>query len=91
MAWGEWMVVNPSLQQQLELEKVVRDVTSHHDIDKVRSLCASLMRQNYYHQQLIRQATGHIARLEMEGFLGSCQRPGLVERLRRRLQRRVVG
>lgn len=88
MAWGEWMVVNPSLQQQLELEKTVRDVTSHHDADKVRSLCASLMRQNYYHQLLIRQATGHIARLELEGFLSSCERPGFVERLFPWLHRR---
>ena len=80
MAWGEWMVVNPSLQQQLELEKTVRDVTSYHDTEKVRSLCASLMRQNYYQQQLIRQATGHIARLEMEDFLSSSKRPRLIER-----------
>lgn len=89
MAWGEWMVVSPSLQQQLELEKTVRDVTSHQDVERVRNLCASLMRQNYYHQLLIKQATGHIAKLEMQEFLSSaCQRPGLVQRLLRLIDRR---
>jgi hypothetical protein len=89
MSWGEWMVVTPSLQQQLELEKTVRDVTGHHDIERVRSLCASLMRQNYYYQQLIKQATGHIAQLEMQEFLSSAgQRPRLVERLLPWLHRR---
>lgn len=77
------MVINPSLQQELELEKTIRCVTAHDDGDKVRQLCASLLRQNWFQQQLIRQATGHIAKLELEDFLRSTsERPRLIQRLR---------
>lgn len=84
MGWGEWMVINPSLQQELELEKTIRCITAHDDGDKVRQLCASLLRQNWFQQQLIRQATGHIAKLELEDFLRSTSElPGPIQRLRR--------
>lgn len=83
MSWGEWMVINPSLQQELELEKSIRCILASDDSAKVQSLCGSLLRQNWYQQQLIRQATAHIARLEMEQFLGSASKsPSLVKRLR---------
>jgi hypothetical protein len=82
MTWGEWMVITPSLQQELELERSIRCIAGHEDTAKVRTLCASLMRQNWFQQQLIRQATGHIAKLELEGFLGSTsKRPGPIQRL----------
>ena len=81
MTWGEWMVITPSLQQELELERSIRCVAAHEDTEKVRTLCVSLMRQNWLQQQLIRQATGHIAKLEMQEFLGCVsKRPGLVQR-----------
>jgi hypothetical protein len=83
MTWGNWMVITPSLQQELELEKSIRCITASEDAAKVQALCASLMRQNWYQQQLIRQATGHIAKLELEDFLSdACQRPSLVQRVR---------
>jgi len=82
MTWGQWMVINPSLQQELELERSIRCIAAHEDTAKVRTLCASLMRQNWFQQQLIRQATGHIAKLELEGFLSSTsKRPGPIQRL----------
>lgn len=84
MGWGEWMVINPSLQEELELEKTIRCVTANGDDDKVRQLCASLLRQNWFQQQLIRQATGHIAKLELEDFLRSTSKlPRPIQRLRR--------
>lgn len=91
MAWGNWMVITPSLQQELELEKSIRCITGTGDEAKVRQLCASLLRQNWLQQQLIRQATGHIAQLELADFLRSSQRPGLVQRLGHWLQRRLTG
>jgi len=48
MTWGQWMVITPSLQQELELERSIRCITSHEDTAKVRTLCASLMRQNWF-------------------------------------------
>jgi len=86
------MVITPSLQQELELEKSVRCITGDADERKVRQLCASLLRQNWFQQQLIRQATGHIAKLELEDFLASTrQRPGLIQRLIHWLQRCLAG
>ena len=80
------MVITPSVRQELELEHSIRCVEAHEDSSKVRALCASLMRQNWYQQQLIRQATGHIAKLELEDFLSSTrQGPNLIQRLFRAL------
>jgi hypothetical protein len=82
MAWGDWMVITPSVRQELELEHSIRCVEASDETAKVRALCASLMRQNWYQQQLIKQATGHIAKLELEDFLGRTRRrPNLIQRL----------
>lgn len=81
MTWGQWMLITPSLQQELELEKSVRCIAASEDTAKVRELCVSLLRQNWFQQQLIRQATGHIANLEMQEFLGCVSKPpGLIQR-----------
>ena len=69
MAWGQWMVVNLTLEEQLEIEKQVRCALAHHDSQSVAKLCASLIRQNAYQSRLIKQATGHIAEIEMQGLL----------------------
>jgi hypothetical protein len=50
----------------------------------VAHLCASLIRQNAYQSKLIQQATGHIAKLEMEQFLGCSKSKQWWQRLLRR-------
>ena len=73
MSWGEWMVVNMSMEEQLSLETQARAALHHHDPAAVGRLCSALIKQNAMQAQLIRQAAGHIAKLEMEQFLSESQ------------------
>ena len=73
MSWGEWMVVNMPIEEQLALETQSRAALHHHDPAAVGRLCAALIKQNAMQSQLIRQATAHIAKLEMEQFLSEAQ------------------
>ena len=58
MGWADWMVVNQSLEEELELEKNVRDVQNCTDEDALKSLCVSLVRTNWHQQKMLRQAVG---------------------------------
>ena len=64
MGWADWMVVNQSLEEELELEKNVRDVQSCSDRDALQELCISLVRTNWHQAKLLQQAVGHIAELD---------------------------
>ncbi len=64
MGWADWMVVNQSLEEELELEKNVRDVQSCSDRDALQELCVSLVRTNWHQAKLLQQAVGHIAELD---------------------------
>ena len=39
MGWADWMVVNQSLEEELELERSVRDVQGCTDEDALKALC----------------------------------------------------
>jgi hypothetical protein len=84
MAWGEWMIVELSVEDQLRLEGQARAALSHDDPNQVAQLCASLIRQNAYQSKLIQQATGHIGQLEMEQFLAGAKPKPWWRRLLRR-------
>ena len=73
MSWGDWMMVHWTLEEELQLEAQSRSAFAHNNSDEVRSLCASLIKQNAYYAKLLEQATGHIAELEMTAFLGHHQ------------------
>ncbi len=64
MGWADWMVVNQTLEEELALEKNVRDVQGCTDEDALRSLCVSLVRTNWHQAKLLRQAVGHIGELD---------------------------
>lgn len=64
MVWADWMVVNQSLEEELELERTVRDVKSCVDEDVLKQLCVSLVRTNWHQAKLLRQAVGHIGELD---------------------------
>jgi hypothetical protein len=65
------MIINWTLEEELHIEAQARSVLHHDDASEVRQLCASLIKQHAYHTRLLRQATGHIAEIEMAAFLGS--------------------
>ena len=69
MSWGEWMVVDFSIEEELQIESQARTVLHCGDNAEVAKLCSSLVKQNAYYSKLLSQATGHIAQLEMEAFL----------------------
>ena len=58
------MVVTQSLEEELELEKNVRDVQNCSDRDALQELCVSLVRTNWHQAKLLQQAVGHIAELD---------------------------
>ena len=64
MGWADWMVVHQSLEEELELERNVRDVQNCNDEDALKSLCVSLVRTNWHQAKLLKQAVGHIGELD---------------------------
>lgn len=70
------MIVHLTLEEQLAIETQVRAALHHDDPQAVANLCAALIRQNAFQSRLIKQATGHIAQLEMEQFLTSDEASG---------------
>ena len=73
MGWADWMVVNLSLEDELQLERESRNVLAHHDSKEVAKLCAQLIKQNHHQQQLLKQAVGRITELETEAFAESLE------------------
>lgn len=64
MGWCDWMLYDPSLEDQLATERQARAVLHHDNEQAVRELCASLIKQNHAHQTLLAQAVGRIIELE---------------------------
>lgn len=68
---SSWMLYEMSLSEELTLESAIREVANHPDVEKLRTLCAALMRQNYHQQRLLSKAIGRVGELEMVIFLGA--------------------
>ena len=68
MGWADWMVVNQSLEEELELERNVRDVRNCSDEDALKSLCVSLVRTNWHQAKLLKQAVSHIGEIDTSMF-----------------------
>lgn len=68
---SSWMVYEIPLNEELKLERAIREVAAHPDVSRVRDLCAGLMRQNYHQQQLLSNAIARISELELVVFLGA--------------------
>ena len=63
------MIVEFSIEEELQIEHQARSVLHCSDTKEVARLCSSLVKQNAYYQKLLRQATAHIAELEIIGML----------------------
>ena len=73
MAWGQWMVVEFSVEEELRIETQARTVLQSEDSMEVAKLCSALVKQNAYLSQLLRQATAHIAELELKAALNELE------------------
>ena len=69
MTWGDWMVVNLTMEEELRIEQQARSILAASDEDQVRDLCAALSKQNAFQQKLIKQAVRHITELELKAEL----------------------
>ena len=58
------MIVHQSLEEELELERNVRDVQNCSDEGALKTLCVSLVRTNWHQAKLLKQAVGHIGELD---------------------------
>lgn len=58
------MIVQPSLEQEFKLESEATAIKEDDHHQEIAELCATLSKQNWYQQQLIKQATAHIMELE---------------------------
>jgi len=75
MSWGQWMIVEFSVEEELRIESQARTVLHCADSQEVAKLCASLVKQNAYLSQLVRQATAHITQLELMQVLEGLDNP----------------
>ena len=64
MGWADWMVVNQTLEEELEIERSVREVKNCTDEETLKTLCTSLVRQNWHQSKLLSQAVGRIGELD---------------------------
>ena len=69
------MVVEFSVEEELRIESQARTVLHCGDSQEVAKLCASLVKQNAYLNQLVKQATGHITQLELIQVLEGLDNP----------------
>ena len=60
----DWMVVKPSLEEELRLERNIRFIEDCENIDVLSQLCVAMARQQWHQGKLLKQAVGHIAVLE---------------------------
>ena len=69
MAWADWMVVELSLEDELQLERQARAILSHDDHSEIAKLCSTLVKQTHYQQVLLGQAVDRITELETQNFI----------------------
>ena len=60
----EWMVVEQSLEEELTLERSIRQIEDCENIDVLSQLCVAMARQQWHQGKLLKQAVGHIASID---------------------------
>ena len=64
MPIAQWLIVQPSLEEELTLEKDVREVLNNEDHEDIKKLCAVLLKQSFYRSRVLNQAVKRIDELE---------------------------
>ena len=64
MGWADWMVIHQSLEEELEVERSVREVYSCEDEKALKELCVGLVRQSWHQSKLLSQAVTRIGELD---------------------------
>jgi hypothetical protein len=64
MGWADWMVIHQSLEEELEVERSIREVYSCENEEELKQLCAGLVRQSWHQSKLLSQAVTRIGELD---------------------------
>ena len=64
MGWADWIIFNPSTEELFEVERSVREVQNCQDEEVLKTLCVSLVRQQFHQSRLLSQAVGRIGELD---------------------------
>lgn len=60
----EWMHITQSLEEELALERSIREIEDCENIDVLSQLCVAMARHQWHQGKLLKQAVGHIALLD---------------------------
>ncbi len=60
----EWMHITQTLEEELTLERSIREIEDCENIDVLSQLCVAMARQQWHQGKLLKQAVGHIALLD---------------------------
>tara|TARA_R100000742_G_C4261434_1_gene79223 strand:- start:688 stop:936 length:249 start_codon:yes stop_codon:yes gene_type:complete len=63
-SWAKWLIIEPSLEEELELEKDSRAVLEDQDHKSIAQLCSALVKQTWYQKKLLKQSVERICELE---------------------------
>ena len=61
-----WMVVEQSLEEELTVERAIREINDCEDADAVKGVCTALVRQNWHQSKMLKQAVSRIALMDYE-------------------------
>ncbi len=64
MGWADWMIVEQSLEEELELERTIREVQMLEDVGVLKDTCGALLRQNWHQRKLLAQSVERIAEMD---------------------------
>ena len=66
MGWADWMDVNQTYEEELEVERSVREVNKCDDEEALKMLCSALVRQSWHQGKLLSQAVTRISELDAQ-------------------------
>ena len=69
MTWANWLIPTVTLNDELRIETQVRALRGCKDLQQITELAAMLVRQNHSYSEIIKNATRHIAELELREML----------------------
>ena len=64
MGWADWMVVTQSLEEELEVERSVREINNCDDEEALKMLCSAMVRQSWHQSRLLSQAVSRSGELD---------------------------
>ena len=60
----KWMYVTQTLEEELTLERSIREIEDCENIDVLSQLCVAMARQQWHQGKLLKQAVGRIALMD---------------------------